>query len=235
MLPAISVVVLCYRAGKNIRSYIQEVIQELERVLPSGWEIILVANFVEGSDDETPEIVREIARQDSRIKALTLVKKGMMGWDARSGLREAKGEAIALIDGDGQIESRDLIRVYKRLSEGFDLVKTYRIKRYDGLNRRLVSFIYSFMFNILFPGKVLHDINAKPKIIRREAYEKLNLKSNDWFLDAEIMLEARRLKFKIAELPSIFYSSRYRPSLVKKDAIFEFIKNMLKARQRYFL
>lgn len=231
MLPALSVVILCYRSGQKIRRYVQEVIEELEKVLPSRWEIILVGNYLEGVGDETPEVVREIARQDSRIKGITLVKQGMMGWDARIGLKEAGGATIALIDGDGQIAAGDLIRVYKKLkAEDLDLVKTYRFKRYDGLKRRLISWLYNLTFNILFPGRPVRDVNAKPKILRREAYERLELKSNDWFLDAEIMIESRRLKFRIAELPAIFYPSRYRPSLVKGEAILEFVKNMVRAR-----
>ena len=45
----------------------------------------------------------------------------------------AKGDSVALIDGDGQMPPRDIIRLYKVLQSGeFDLVKTYRTKRLDG-------------------------------------------------------------------------------------------------------
>jgi glycosyltransferase involved in cell wall biosynthesis len=230
MPAALSVVILCYKSGNHIRDYVQGVIEALEKYLPSAWEIILVGNYLEGSDDKTPDVVRKIASADPRIKAVTMPKKGMMGWDAKSGLKEAKGDSIALIDGDGQIEASDLIRAHKKLKEGFDLVTAYRRTRYDGFIRRVISFFYNLAFNIFFPGPLIRDVNAKPKIITRSAYQNLKIKSDDWFLDAEIMLEARRLKLRVAEIPTVFYQSRYKPSLVKADAVFEFIRNMLSAR-----
>jgi hypothetical protein len=43
------------------------------------------------------------------------------------------------------------------------------------------------------------DMNAKFKIMTRELYEKMKLKSNGWFVDAEIMIKARRLKASIGK------------------------------------
>ena len=144
--------------------------------------------------DETPQVVRELAARDPRIKAVTLEKKGMMGWDARSGLAVATGETIALIDGDGQMAASDICCVYRRMMEGdFDMVKTYRIERHDGLFRGLNSTIYNRFFRVLFPGFPVHDVNSKPKLFRRAFFDKLDLQSDDWFIDAEIIIQARRL------------------------------------------
>ena len=46
----------------------------------------------------------------------------------------------------------------------------------------------------MFPGINAWDINSKPKIITRALYQKMNLESNGWFIDAKIMIIARRLK-----------------------------------------
>ena len=69
----------------------------LDRFIPS-WEIILVGNYVDEALDRTPDIVKQIARGKDNIKAVTLPKEGMMGWDARSGLMEASGKYICLIE-----------------------------------------------------------------------------------------------------------------------------------------
>ena len=39
---------------------------------------------------------------------------------------------------------------------------------------------------------MLQDVHSKPKVMTREAYEKLDLASNDWFTDAHIILKALR-------------------------------------------
>jgi glycosyltransferase involved in cell wall biosynthesis len=152
----------------------------------------------------------------------------MMGWDMRSGLALTDGEYIAVIDGDGQMPVGDLVRVYQKIrDEDFDLVKTYRIKRGDTAWRKIISFFYNLFFHLLFPGLKARDINSKPKIFTRWAFEKFNLKSDDWFIDAEIMIQARRHKLKIGELPTVFLGLSGRRSFVKIKAIFEFIRNLI--------
>ncbi len=77
------------------------------------------------------------------------------------------------------------------------------------------------------------DINSKPKIITRDAYSKMNLKSTDWFIDAEIMIQARSLKLKIEKIPVIFSANESRKSFVRFGAIAEFIFNLIKYRIKY--
>lgn len=235
MALSLSVVILCYRAGKDVKGFVEEVVDCLEKEM-DDWQIILVGNYFEGTGDRTPEVVREMAEMDDRIRAVTRIKEGMMGWDVRSGFSEATGDVIALIDGDGQMMGQDIVRAYRILrKEACDLVKTYRIKRHDGLYRGLISRVYNFIFHILFKGLDVRDVNSKPKLITKTAYGMLNLESDDWFIDAEIMIQARRLRFKVIEIPSVFYELKGRRSFVRLPAILEFIKNLIVARIKEFL
>lgn len=234
MQPEISVVILCYAAGGRAYDFVEKVVKLVDRFLPS-WEIVLVGNYFEGKGDETPFIVRDIASRHKNIKYVAVPKQGMMGWDARSGLKMAEGNYVCLIDGDEQMPYRDIVRVYRKIKkDNLDLVKTYRVVRHDGIVRRIISVVYNILFFIMFPGINAVDVNSKPKVIRREAYEKMDLSSDDWFLDAEIMIQARRLKLSVASIPSKFYKCNYRNSFVKYGTILEFLRNMLKARIREF-
>ncbi|SVA88289.1 uncharacterized protein METZ01_LOCUS141143, partial [marine metagenome] len=186
--PNLSVVVLAYRSGKNIIDFVDSLIHLLDREEPE-WELILVANHFSGDDDQTPEIAKQLAESHIRIKTVTKIKKGMMGWDMKSGLEATTGKNIAVIDGDGQMPCEDVIRVYRKLvSERLELTKTYRVNREDGLYRKIISIVYNMIFKILFPGLVSRDINSKPKIMTREVYSQMSLHSNGWFVDAEIMI-----------------------------------------------
>jgi len=228
----ISVVILCYRTGNRAHDLVKKIVRLLDAHLPS-YEIILVGNYLEGDDDHTPEAIQEIASRIKNVKALTRVKRGMMGWDAREGMAIARGNYIGLIDGDEQIPSEDIIRVYEKIkTEDLDFVQTYRTARFDGIRRRMISRIYNQVFRILFPSTNLRDINAKPKMISRAAYEKMKLTADDWFLDAEMVLEARRLKLKTGEIPTTFYKCVYRKSFVKFKTILEFIKNLWIAKMK---
>lgn len=233
-MPELSIVILCYRSGEKINEFVRKSFRLLNRFVPDG-EIVLVGNYQVDSGDITPDVVQRIAASNDRIKAVTLPKEGMMGWDARSGLREATGRYICLIDGDEQMPYRDIVRVYRKIvKDDLDLVTTYRVVRHDGIYRRITSFFYNFIFKLLFPGVKSRDINSKPKIMRREAYQKMELTSNDWFLDAEIMIQARRLRLKVGEVPAKFYKCNYRNSFVETNTIFEFIVNLIKARINEF-
>ena len=115
-----------------------EVIEELDAANISNYELILVANYHAGTLDRTPEIVTTLAESNTKLVPIVYEKKKrMMGWDVCTGLAAAKGDSVALIDGDGQMPPRDIIRLYKVLQSGeFDFVKTYRTKRLDGFCRK---------------------------------------------------------------------------------------------------
>jgi len=232
--PELSVVVLGYRTGSDLEPFVAELVKllEQERV---DYQIVLVGNYWPSASDNTPELVRELARRNLKIKPVIKPKEGKMGWDMHSGLAAADGKYIAIIDGDGQMPADDIIRVYKKIKAGdSDLVKTYREKRLDDPWRKLISYFYNLFFKILFPGLKARDINSKPKIFTRDFLNKLTLVSNDWFADAEIMIQTRRLNAKIEEIPTIFKKNEKRPSFIKFPAIFEFIKNLITFRLKEF-
>ena len=225
--PKISVVILAYRSGEGIRNFIKSMIQSLETNEPD-WEIILVANHFVDDGDLTPCIVNEIAQSHPRIRTVTRIKEGMMGWDMKSGLEAATGRILAVIDGDGQMPFENVIDVYRKLrDEDLDLVKTFRTQRSDGLYRKTISVVYNIIFNILFPGLKSRDINSKPKIITREVYDRMNLKSNGWFIDAAIMIQAGKMDLKISEIPTVFHRIDFRPSFIKFRSVWEFFVNLL--------
>ena len=156
-----------------------------------------------------------------------------MGWDMRSGLEAARGDVLIVLDGDAQNPVSDVARMYRALREsGADVMKGRRVLRHDGPYRRLVSIAYNALFRLLFRTRGLWDINGKPKALTRAAYERLDLRSDDWFVDAEIVLKARDLGLTIRELPVEFFENEERASLVRPSAILEFARNMLRVRLR---
>jgi len=219
---------LCYRAQEAIIPFAEKV-REIAENVSHSYEIVLVGNYMEGSEDRTKEVIKEIARKDPHYKVVAKPKRGMMGWDMIEGLKNTSGEYICIIDGDGQFPAESIKECFLLIKNGeFDLVKTYRNKRNDGPYRVFISKVYNLLFSILFPGLESRDINSKPKIISRSAFEQIELTSTDWFIDAELMLNIRKLKMKIHEIPIEFVENLNRPSLIKFGATIEFITNMLR-------
>ena len=231
MAPELSVVILCYRSGSAARSFAARIGKSLLDAGVDDYQLVLVGNYVAGSDDTTPDVVRELAAGDPRIVCSAVVKQGMMGWDLRSGLALATGQYLAFIDGDGQVLVEDLVRIYRLMREQrLDLAKTYRKQRGDGLKRKVISLVFNGLFHVLFPGVLVRDVNAKPKILTRAAYERMTLQSSDWFIDAEIMIQARSLGLRVGETETEFLGLTGRRSFITLSAVFEFLRNLLRYR-----
>ena len=224
-----SIAVLCYRAEEKIVPFIEN-LHKVMSLFRFDWELILVANFWEGSKDRTPEICRQLANRLPNIRVLAEPKQGGMGWDMRHGLNACRGKYIGITDGDGQFPVEAIFSCFAKIkSDEFDVVKTYRIQRHDGLYRRFISTVYNWLFRLLFRGsRRLRDVNSKPKIMTRAAYEKMSLQSDDWFIDAEMVLNYIDLNLRIYEIPVEFHSLAGRRSFVKPGAILEFLRHMLK-------
>ena len=223
----LSVVVLCYGAEESIVPFAQKLKNEVFK-LTDSFEIVLVGNYQEGAADKTPEIIKRMAEEDPTFRALSKVKEGMMGWDVRQGLAAARGKFLCFVDGDGQFPIESITGCYKIISKGeFGLVKTYRTKREDGLQRIVISHVYNAVFKLLFPHVKSKDVNSKPKIFLRSVYETLDLSFDDWFIDAEIMIKASRLGVKFYEFPISFRKLENRTSYINYRVILEFVQNLV--------
>lgn len=234
--PAYSIVVLCYGSGELIPKFVETAINVLLKNDIQDYQLVLVGNYFENRADQTPRIVKELEKENPRIVSVAKKKDGMMGWDMRTGLAAATGNFISVIDGDGQMPVEDLVRVYWKIkNENYDLVKTFRTARKDEAWRKFISIGFNILFRLLFPTVRSKDINSKPKILTRASYERLDLKSNDWFIDAEIMIQAGSLGFKIGELPTYFNAlTRSSGSFITIFTILEFVKNLARYRLNEF-
>jgi glycosyltransferase involved in cell wall biosynthesis len=230
--PRLSAIVLCYEAREAIHRVIDPLYEQLEAAgIP--YELVLVANQWPGNPDPTGRIVEEWARDRNTVVCVIEEKQGAMGWDMRSGFAAASGDYLIVIDGDAQNPVDDLLKMYRRMTAtGVDVMKGRRIARFDGPVRRVVSGVFNLAFAVMFRTRGIWDINGKPKGLTRAAYRALNLQSDDWFIDAEIVLSARRRGLVIAEMPVVFHRNEERASFVGWSAIVEFIRNMARHRFR---
>jgi glycosyltransferase involved in cell wall biosynthesis len=225
--------VLCYRTERDIIPFIEN-LHRIMSMFSISWELVLVGNYWPGTSDETPGIVRELSNRLDHVRCIAEPKEGDMGWDMQMGLNACTGRYIGVIDGDGQFPVEAIFSCFAKIkSEDLDFVKTYRVMRSDGWYRNTLSAGYNILFQLLFPKyRAFRDANSKPKIIRRSAYEKMNLTSTDWFLDAELVLNALELNLRMYEIPIKFESLEGRPSFVKLSAVWEFTINLLRYRLR---
>ena len=222
----LSLSIPCYNEAGTIRDVATRLTKQLDKE-KIDYELILVDN---GSRDKTQEKIKELQKENPRIK-LAVVKVNIgYGFGITTGLKQSKGKYIGYAWADDQVPTEKVTEVFKKLKkEKLDLCKARRITRYDGLFRKFQSSVYNVLFRTMFSLKV-KDINGCPKIMTKETFKRVSPKSKDWFIDAEIMIKVSRAGKKIGDVPAVFNKREKGASNVNLATSFEFLRNMFQYR-----
>lgn len=106
-LPLISIIIPAYNVGKYIKKCITSAVQQTY----SNIEVIVIND---GSNDNTPETIDEIAKKDNRIKVIHKQNSGVS--DTRNvGIKESKGDYLIFIDGDDYISCNYVDYMYSMI------------------------------------------------------------------------------------------------------------------------
>ena len=219
----------CYNEGKSLPHSIPPLCQLLDK-LAIDCEVVLVDN---GSADDTGAVINNLRAQYPRISKAIVEKNQGYGFGITTGMKAARGEIIGYMCADGQIEAEDVVRTIwamDKLGKGH-VSKVRRVTRDDGFIRWMVSRFYNGLFLAMF-GVATTDVNGTPKWLHRDDLAAINPASKDWFIDAEVMIGAKRGRLTVVEVPVNFLKRKQGKSRVRFMTCFEFLKNMLRERFR---
>ena len=200
--PDLSVVVPVYNEADSIPTLIQAIADALEPTQLS-YEIICIDD---GSVDGSTQILTEIAKQRSDLKALILRRNYGQTPAMAAGFEAAAGQVIVTLDGDLQNDPADIPLLLAKLDEGYDLVSGWRKKRQDAaLTRLLPSKIANWLIGNVTEVKI-HDYGCSLKAYRAELVADMNLYGElHRFLPALAFIEGA----KIAEIPVRHHARRF--------------------------
>lgn len=198
LIDKLSVFFPAYNEEINIKNTVSKAVKVLEKVA-KVWEIIIVND---GSKDNTGKISDELARSDKRIRVIHHNPNRGYGAALKSGLYGAKYPWIVFTDSDGQFDFAQLPNfINKQKETGADLVIGYYLKREVPLNRKLNTFLWQTVVNILF-GLNVRDIDCGFKLINKKVLDRIpKLESERGaFISSEFLIKAKKMKFKIVEI-----------------------------------
>lgn len=110
----ITVAIPCYNGEKTIERCVESILAQTY----TNYELLIIND---GSKDNTPAVIEELAKKDSRIRIITQENRGLSATRNR-GIEEAKGEYISFIDADDYICPDYLDRLYTAITAtGADL------------------------------------------------------------------------------------------------------------------
>lgn len=192
----ISFIFPCLNEEKTIKDCIIE-LQEVMNKMNVNYEIIISDN---GSTDNSVKIAKSLG-----VKVVHTQIKGY-GSALKNGFANAQGEYIVFADIDGSYPLEYLPTMYeKAIKENADMVIASRTlgtiekNAMPFLHRYLGTPVLTFLVNFLFRGK-FSDINSGFRLMKRNSYQKLNVRSNGMEFASELLIKALKQHNKIIEI-----------------------------------
>lgn len=170
----------------------------------TDFEIILIDD---GSTDGTWGKIKELADEFPNIKATRNMLNFGKGRALKKGFRFAKGDYVVFLDSDIDLHPAQLDTFFDIMQfDNADVV--IGSKRHPNsvlnypLQRRVVSTIYFFLIKVMF-GLPIRDTQTGLKLFKRQVLEKVfpKIVVRAFAFDLEILVNAHRLGYKIAEAP----------------------------------
>lgn len=197
-MPKASVIVPVY----NVEAYLEKCVQSILRQTEQDFELLLVDD---GSTDSSGQLCEELAKKDSRIRVIHQENQGL-GGARNTGIREAKGDWLLLVDSDDWIEPEILEKSLEAgLREEADMVM-FPFRSVDEEGRELAVFRENVPLDRALSLKERKDILltapvAWNKLYRTAFFRETGLAypSRVWYEDIrttpKLMALARRMVF----------------------------------------
>jgi glycosyltransferase involved in cell wall biosynthesis len=224
MPPSISVVFPMYNEEAYLERAVEAAREVLEAIAPDH-EIIIVDD---ASTDRTGELADALARADPRVKVLHNDRNRRLGGTLRAGYAAATKDLILYSDADLPFDFREVARAVRLLDyQQADVLAAYRFDRTsEGPLRTLYTLAYSALIRALFHLRY-RDVNFSFKLFRRSLLDRVVLKSEGSFIDAEFLVRAKKAGASIIQIGvDYFPRSRGTSTLASPTVILKILLEM---------
>jgi len=147
----VSVVIPCYRSKLTIRTVVDEIKETVKSREGWDYQIVLVNDC---SPDETFSVIRELCEEDSRIIGVDMSRNFGQETAIVAGLGYATGDAIVVMDDDGQHPTHEMWKLIEKMQEGYDIVYAAFPHKHHSWFKRFTSNLH---------GVINEWIGCKPK------------------------------------------------------------------------
>ena len=195
MAESVTIFFPMYNEENNIRQAVDTAREVLEEIT-DDYEIIIVDD---ASTDGTGPIADAMALKDRRIRVVHHETNRQLGGGLKTGFAAASKDLVLYSDADFPFDMMELKKAV-RVIEHCDIVSAYRFDRTsEGYRRAVYSFCWNMLVRILY-GIRVRDINFSFKLCRRSIFQDVSLKSESSFIDAELLIRANNLGYRIFQI-----------------------------------
>lgn len=162
MINEFSIVIPVYNERENIIPLVDELLNTFD----NGFNIELVL-VDDGSTDGTTEQIKNI--ETSILKPVFLNENCGQGYALHQGISNAMNQLIVTMDGDLQIDPRDISEMLRLLKDDIRLVCGRRRKRQDKFLYKITSKVGNYFIRILL-NHTVQDIGCSLRIGYKEDF-----------------------------------------------------------------
>lgn len=203
----LSIVIPAFNEEKRLSKTLSKIISYLKKQ-NYEWEILVVDD---GSTDNTLD--RLIEFQDY-IKIIQNNKNYGKGFSTRNGILAAKGKYILLSDADLSTPITEVEKLLPALEEIYDIaigsraLKNSEIKKHQPFYREMMGKTFNKIIKFLL-FKDFSDTQCGFKLFKKDiAYEVFKRqKLNGFAFDVEVIYIAKKLRYKIKEIPVVWFNA----------------------------
>jgi len=202
--PTYSIVIPAYNESARLGASLDSVFAYVHR---QGWDAeVIVVN--DGSRDNTADIVRSHAEKEPMLRLVENPGNRGKGYSVRNGVLHAEGRIILFSDADLSSPIEEAPKLFEALNAGADIAIGSRWLRAETqtqrqpLHRQLFGRIFNLLLRLTL-GLQFADTQCGFKAFKRAAAQAIFplQKIERWGFDPEILFLARKLGFKVQEVP----------------------------------
>ncbi|MGB2762078.1 MAG: dolichyl-phosphate beta-glucosyltransferase [Minisyncoccales bacterium] len=207
----LSIIIPAYNEEKRINKTLKEINEYLLKQ-DYDYEIIVVND---GSKDKTAEVVRELFSDIKNLRLIDNKENHGKGYVVRQGLMEAKGQYRVFTDADNSTSIDQIEKMWPEFQNGYEVVIGSRdikgsvIAVPQSWWRIMLGNIFNLIVQLVSGLWGIWDTQCGFKGFTRKAVEDIFLKCkiNRFAFDVEALVLAKRLGYKIKEIPVVWVNS----------------------------
>ena len=200
--PEVTAIIPVYNDRVSLERALPESVETLAKITPR-FEIIVAED---GSSDGSADVVREISRNDPRVRLLHSDSRLGRGNALNRAICEAKGAIVCYYDVDLATSMQHLPELVTAIQNGADISTGSRLLPSSDTvrtgGREIASRSYNFLVRF-FLGSRIFDHQCGFKGFRKDRILPLlpTIRSDHWFWDTEILVRAQRKGYTVVEFP----------------------------------